>query len=555
MSNSNINVLNDVNNNIKHRKNELVKLKKDILPYLEKIKIRGVRGVFDSFLEWNSSDDEDFYEDTSILSTITSKKSTFSKYPARHLYNTYDDFLSGYENDKYLKRFEALVADEKKQIEKVYIKDLLKLDIDMNNFSEVSKSKNIFNKKMTSLNNIYSIAKERSFNFKSNETKSEENDLFKIMRVSGDYHFNYKHLSPYLSNSNILKNEDASKPIVIHFGKKQAFIFKTVNINDDENGKKSLYGKLNIEDLFKRAQCLSFDRYDNINKPVTVIIKFLKMLKTRYEKNKEAQKNKTQKIYNKKNTKMNYNYYGGYKNKKNRARSVAKNKDIDSKNKSAINNEKNTKFKSRGVTVEKSKEKEKLKDKEKMNSNSPRKKFIKINNEIYSLYELKNYFREEKIDFDLDKEKDIDKVKDKDKEKEENKNMMTEFNKKEELITKMKNKIDGFVMDQKNKYHEQLKKRVEKLLYLEGGTFNNVENKSINEMYNMLNLSNSDILMKENEEDDDENTNSNGDRRNIKLLQNDSEEDMKDSIPDITPTYETKYINGFKFKLHKNQKK
>ena len=398
MSNSNINVLNDINNNIKHRKNELVKLKKDILPYLEKIKIRGVRGIFDSFLEWNSSDDEDFYEDTSILSTITSKKSTFSKYPARHLYNTYDDFLSGYENDKYLKRFQALVADEKKQIEKVYIKDLLKLDIDMKNFSEVSKSKNIFNKKMTSLNNIYSIAKERSFNFKSNESKTEENDLFKIMRVSGDYHFNYKHLSPYLSNSNILKNEDASKPIVIHFGKKQAFIFKTVNINDDENGKKSLYGKLNIEDLFKRAQCLSFDRYNDINKPVTVIIKFLKMLKTRYEKNKEAQKNKTQKIYSKKNTKMYYNYYVGNKNKKNKARSVEKNKDIDSKNKSIINNDKNTKFKSRGVTVEKSKEKDKLKEKEKekekINSNSPRKKFVKINNEIYSLYELKNYFRE-----------------------------------------------------------------------------------------------------------------------------------------------------------------
>jgi hypothetical protein len=239
MSNSNINVLNDVNNNIKHRKNELVKLKKDILPYLEKIKIRGVKGVFDSFLEWNSSDDEDFYEDTSILSTITSKKSIFSKYPALHLYNTYDDFLSGYENDKYLKRFQALVDDEKKQIEKVYIKDLLKLDIDMNNFSEVSKSKNIFNKKMTSLNNIYSIGKERSFNFKSNEFKSDENDLFKIMRVSGDYNFNYKQLSPYLLNSNLLKNEDASKPIVIHFGKKQAFIFKTVNINDDEKGKKS----------------------------------------------------------------------------------------------------------------------------------------------------------------------------------------------------------------------------------------------------------------------------------------------------------------------------
>ena len=71
----------------------------------------------------------------------------------------------------------------------------------------------------------------------------------------------------------------------------------------------------------------------------------------------------------------------------------------------------------------------------------------------------------------------------------------------------------------------------------------------------MLNLSNSDILMKENDEDDDENTNSNGDKRNIKLLQNNTEEELKDSIPEITPTYETKFINGFKFKMQKYQKK
>ena len=543
MSNQNRNVINDINNNIKHRKNELVKLKRNIIPYLDKIKINGIRGVFDSFLEWNSSDDEDFYEDSSTLSTIASKKKIFSKYPARHLYNTYDDFLSGYENDKYLKRFKALVADEKKQIEKVYIKDLLKLYIDMDNFNEVSKNKNIFNKKMTNLNNLFSIAKERSFNFKSNENKKDE-DLFKIMTVSGDYKFNYKHLTPYLCNANnTLKNEDASKPIVIHFGKKQAFIFKTVNINDDEKGKKSLYGKLNIEDLFKRAECLSYDRFDNINKPITVIVKFLKMLKTKYEKNKEIQKNKTQKIYIKKSTKMNYNYYGGYK--KNKSRSVMKNNEGEK----TLGGDKNTKFKSRGITIEKKSGKEKSKSKDKISSNSPRKKFIKINNEIYSFNELKNYFKDEKID--IDKEKD----KNKDKDKDDNKNMLSDFNKREELITKMKNKIDGFVADQKNKYHEQLKKRVEKLLYLEGGSFNNGDNKSINEMYNMLNLSNSDILMKENEEDDDENTNSNGERKNIKLLHDNTEEELKDTIPDITPIYETKYINGFKFKMQKNPKK
>ena len=50
MSNQNINVLNDMKNNIKHRKNELLKLKKDIEPYLEKINIKSIRNVFDSFL-------------------------------------------------------------------------------------------------------------------------------------------------------------------------------------------------------------------------------------------------------------------------------------------------------------------------------------------------------------------------------------------------------------------------------------------------------------------------------------------------------------------------
>ena len=208
--------------------------------------------------------------------------------------------------------------------------------------------------------------------------------------------------------------------------------------------------------------------------------------------------------------------------------------------------EKISKLKSRGLTIERRSGKDKSKGKEKITSNSPRKKFIKINNEIYSFNELKNFFKEEKSDLDKEKEKE--------KEKEE-RNMVSEFNKREELITKMKNKIDGFVLEQKNKYHEQLKKRVEKLLYLEGGSFNNGDNKSINEMYNMLNLSNSDILMKENEEDDDENTNSNGERKNIKLLQNNTEEELKDSIPDITPIYETKFIDGFKFKAQKYGKK
>jgi len=529
MSNENVNLLNDMKNNTKHRKNELLKLKKDIDPYLEKINIKSIRDVFDSFLEWNSSDDEDFYEDSSTLSTINSKKKKFSKYPARHLYSTYDDFLSGYENDKYLKRFKALVADEKKQIEKVYIKDLLKLDIDMSNFEEIPKKKFKFDKRLTINNNLLMIHRDKIFNFKSRENKNGE-DPFKIMSISGDYNFNYNQLTPYLINSKSFKNEDASKPIVIHFGKNQSFIFKTVNINDDEKGKKSLYGKLNIEDLFKRGQCLSHDRYNNIIKPVSVIIKFLKMLKTKYEKNKEVQKNKSQKIFSKKNAKVNYNYYGMRRNTK----ISDKTKKLSEKEKKELNKDK----KSKGIYLDKNKTNEK-KTKSRASSESPRKTFSKINNEIYTLNELKNYFKEVKEEKGM--EENIT-------------HKSNEFNKREALINNLTNKIDGYMSNQKNQYHDQLKKKVEKLLYVQEGSFNKGDNKSINEMYNMLNLSNSDALLNEGDDEEDEGTISNEERKNIKLLQNNTEEDLKDPIPDILPTYQTMFINGFINKLQKNPK-
>ena len=543
MSNQNLNVLNDMKNNIKHRKNELLKLKIDLDSYLEKINIKSIREVFDSFLEWNSSDEEDFYEDTSTLSTINSKKKNFSKYPARHLYSTYDDFLAGYENDKYLKRFKALVADEKKQIEKVYIKDLLKLNIDMSNFDQIQKKKYKFNKRMSLNNNLNNINKQKIFNFKSRENKSGE-DIFKIMSISGDYNFNYNILSPYISNIKSIKNEDTSKPIVIHFGKNQSYIFKTVNINDDEKGKKSLYGKLNIEDLFKRAQCLSYERYININRPISVIIKFLKLLKTKYEKSKELQKNKSQKIFNKKNAKVNYNYYGHRKSSLGQKQKNENNKEIK-----------------KGVYFDKNKSKEK-ENKSMINSDAPKKNFLKVNNEIYTLSELKNYFRDIK-----EKKKEEEKEENEKEEKEENEKESKmkkeiknsekkekEFNKREMLINNLTNKINGYISNQKNQYHDELKKKEEKLLYVQEGSFNNIDNKSINEMYNMLNLSNSDALLDDADDEDEENTISIEERKNIKLLQNNTEDDLKENIPDILPTYQTLFINGFINKIQKNPK-
>ena len=53
--------------------------------------------------------------------------------------------------------------------------------------------------------------------------------------------------------------------------------------------------------------------------------------------------------------------------------------------------------------------------------------------------------------------------------------------------------------------------------------------------------------------DDEEITNSNEEKGKLKLLQNNSEEEIKDSIPDIIPNYDTKYIYGLKMKIKKEK--
>ena len=223
-------------------------------------------------------------------------------------------------------------------------------------------------------------------------------------------------------------------------------------------------------------------------------------------------------------------------------------------------NENNKEIK-KGVYFDKNKSKEK-ENKSMINSDAPKKNFLKVNNEIYTLSELKNYFRDIK-----EKKKEEEKEENEKEEKEENEKESKmkkeiknsekkekEFNKREMLMNNLTNKINGYISNQKNQYHDELKKKVEKLLYVQEGSFNNVDNKSVNEMYNMLNLSNSDALLDDADDEDEENTISIEERKNIKLLQNNTEDDLKENIPDILPTYQTLFINGFINKIQKNPK-
>ena len=484
---SNDSVLKDINYSSKQRKREILKLKKDLPQFLEKNKIQSMRDVFDSFLKWNSSDDEDFYEDSATLKNILKKKENFRKYPPRHLYNTYDDFLSGYENDNYIKRFNALISDEKKLIENIQEKNLLNLEIDMKGFDKIPEIN--FERKTTGLNcRLSQLFKNKTFNFKSVLNGKEEEEQYKILTILGEYKFNYKALSPYMTNP--MKIEDNTKPIVMHLKNNKAFIFKSVNINMDEKGKRTLFGKVNIEDLFKRADCLSVDRYEQVVQPISVVIKFLKMVKNKFEKNREAQKMKTNHtLYNKNNsgTLNKIKIYNRYK---------YKNKSHDYEDDDDYN-EKLTK-RSRGFK----RIKEFQQNKE--NEESPQKKFEKINNEIYSLGRIKDFLRTDK---------DI---------KKPNQMILDEFIKKNILIDNFNKKLDGDEIRENiittNPQEKTTKKKKKNMSVVDIGKINLAENISLSkEIYNMYNLSDSDLIKDEKEYENNKVSPKRG-RRNLKLL-------------------------------------
>ena len=109
-------------------KSQINILKANYPKYLDTLQKENVRMVFDSFLDYNSSDDENFYEDETTYSYLSEKNKKNPKYKPYKLYNNYDDFEAGYEKNYYDESFNITLQNEDNKIKKEYLKDLLKID-------------------------------------------------------------------------------------------------------------------------------------------------------------------------------------------------------------------------------------------------------------------------------------------------------------------------------------------------------------------------------------------------------------------------------------------
>ena len=212
--------------------------------YLKNLQKENIRNVFDTFLDYNSSDDEDFYEDENSLLALNKKNKLITKYTPHKLYNTYDEFEAGYEKDYYDQSFINTLKGEDTKVKKVYLRDLLKIEFGQTYFSSVDKilpQKAKIGKKTTNtyfnFNKKYEETQLEEFKFKSNSIPGNKN---KIITASNDLEFNFKSLEEYMNN--YLKYENTSNIIEIIDLDNQKYVFKKINFRDSSQGKKNLFG-------------------------------------------------------------------------------------------------------------------------------------------------------------------------------------------------------------------------------------------------------------------------------------------------------------------------
>ena len=271
--------------------------------YLKNLQKENIRNIFDTFLDYNSSDDEDFYEDESNLLVLNKKNKLRTKYTPHKLYYTYDEFEAGYEKDYYDKSFVNTLKGEDTKVKKVYLRDLLKIEFGETHYSNIDKilpQKRKIGKKNSSeyfnFKKKYEETQLESFNFKSNLIPGNQN---KIITASNDLDFNFKSLEDYMND--YLKYENTSNIIELIDLDNTKFIFKKINFRDSSQGKKNLFGDVDIQDIVKRAECLTKQRYKDVYNTSIILLKFFTLLK-RIHKKKQLER--------------------GYKKKKNRNMNV-----------------------------------------------------------------------------------------------------------------------------------------------------------------------------------------------------------------------------------------
>ena len=287
-------------------KSQINIIKSNFPKYLDNLPKENVRMVFDSFLDYNSSDEENFYEEETTYSYLSEKNKKNPKYKPYKLYNNYDDFEAGYEKNYYDESFNITLQNEDNKVKKVYLRDLLKIDLGNENYNQINKmfppKKKIGKKNKNSIFNIkknYDDIQLENYFFKSNKNignlnNNEDNkeiksqNLNKIMIISNELRVNYKLLEPYIKNS--LKYEDTSNIIEIKNIDRTKYTFKKINFRDNKEGKKHLFGQIDINDIVSRAQCLTNNRFNSIFNTMMIVIKFLTLLK-RIKKKKLIKKN------------------------------------------------------------------------------------------------------------------------------------------------------------------------------------------------------------------------------------------------------------------------
>lgn len=288
--------------------------------YLENLPTENIQILFDTFINRNDSDEEEFYNNQKEIDNGVRKK-----YQKRKMYKTIEEFECGYEKTYDENEIHSRLQQKGIKLQKVYLKDVLKLDYGGFKYALLEE----IYQPQRKLKNIWLIEYHLpKLNFQNAKKKKiEENqkcyefnhkDNKKIMIVSQNLNIHYEYLEPYIKN--FYKYEDTSDLIEINNSENKQFKyqFKTFYFNEMLYNHKILFA-LSLSQLEKRASLLINSRFNESFKIISIILKFLVLLKKIHKEgskkkvssniyDEKKSKNKNNKMIKAKNTILSYQY-------------------------------------------------------------------------------------------------------------------------------------------------------------------------------------------------------------------------------------------------------